>query len=131
LRSGGDRRDGLGEEGDRFLGDTVNPTARIQELCRQIGDPVIALADLIDRLELPPGIANARLAILGGAARAPLRFMRRRRRHEAPAARRPKAAESRERKRPPRCHDRDSRRIQRQLMDAVATEICRNDRPAV
>ena len=54
-----------------FLGDTVNTAARIQDLCRQTGDRVIASADLVDRLELPPGSPNARLAILGCAARAP------------------------------------------------------------
>ena len=33
-----------------FLGDTVNTTARIQELCRETGDRVLASADLVDRL---------------------------------------------------------------------------------
>ena len=47
-----------------FLGDTVNTTARIQELCRQTGDRVIASADLIDRLELPPGVAKRSLGDL-------------------------------------------------------------------
>ena len=44
-----------------FLGDTVNTTARIQEMCRQTGDRVLASADLIDRLELPFGIAKRSL----------------------------------------------------------------------
>ena len=47
-----------------FLGDTVNTAARIQELCRQTGDRVLASADLIDRLELPPGIAKHSLGDL-------------------------------------------------------------------
>ena len=47
-----------------FLGDTVNTTARIQELCRETGDRVLASADLIDRLELPPGIAKRSLGDL-------------------------------------------------------------------
>ena len=47
-----------------FLGDTVNTAARIQELCRQTGDRVIASADLIDRLELPPGVAKRSLGDL-------------------------------------------------------------------
>jgi adenylate cyclase len=47
-----------------FLGDTVNTTARIQELCRQTGDRVLASADLIDRLELPRGIAKRSLGDL-------------------------------------------------------------------
>src|ERR1700733_507813 len=47
-----------------FLGDTVNTTARIQELCRQTGDRVIASADLIDRLELPRGVAKRSLGDL-------------------------------------------------------------------
>jgi adenylate cyclase len=44
-----------------FLGDTVNTTARIQDLCRQTGDRVLASADLVDRLELPPGVAKRSL----------------------------------------------------------------------
>jgi len=44
-----------------FLGDTVNTTARIQEMCRQTGDRVLASADLIDQLELPPGVAKRSL----------------------------------------------------------------------
>ena len=47
-----------------FLGDTVNTAARIQELCRQTGDRVIASADLIDRLELPLGVAKGSLGDL-------------------------------------------------------------------
>jgi adenylate cyclase len=47
-----------------FLGDTVNTAARIQELCRQTGDRVIASAELIDRLELPAGIAKRSLGDL-------------------------------------------------------------------
>jgi adenylate cyclase len=47
-----------------FLGDTVNTTARIQELCRQTGDRVLASADLVDRLELPPGVAKRSLGDL-------------------------------------------------------------------
>ena len=47
-----------------FLGDTVNTTARIQELCRETGDRVLASADLIDRLELPRGIAERSLGDL-------------------------------------------------------------------
>ena len=47
-----------------FLGDTVNTTARIQDLCRQTGDRVLASAELIDRLELPDGIAKRPLGDL-------------------------------------------------------------------
>ena len=47
-----------------FLGDTVNTAARIQELCRQTGDRVLASADLVDRLELPPGVAKRSLGDL-------------------------------------------------------------------
>jgi adenylate cyclase len=47
-----------------FLGDTVNTTARIQDLCRQTGDRVLASAELIDRLELPPGVAKRSLGDL-------------------------------------------------------------------
>src|SRR5271163_3667641 len=48
-----------------FLGDTVNTAARIQELCRQTGDRVLASADLIDRLELPPDVAKRSLGGMG------------------------------------------------------------------
>lgn len=41
-----------------FLGDTVNTTARIQSLCRETGDMILASASLLDRLVLPPGIAK-------------------------------------------------------------------------
>jgi adenylate cyclase len=47
-----------------FLGDTVNTAARIQELCRETGDRVIASADLVDRLGLPAGIAKRSLGDL-------------------------------------------------------------------
>jgi adenylate cyclase len=47
-----------------FLGDTVNTAARIQELCRQTGDRVLASAELIDRLDLPAGIAKRSLGDL-------------------------------------------------------------------
>jgi adenylate cyclase len=47
-----------------FLGDTVNTAARIQDLCRETGDRVLASADLIDRLELPLGIAKRSLGDL-------------------------------------------------------------------
>src|SRR5580692_7034142 len=47
-----------------FLGDTVNTAARIQELCRETGDRVIASADLIDRLEPLAGIAKRSLGDL-------------------------------------------------------------------
>jgi adenylate cyclase len=47
-----------------FLGDTVNTAARIQELCRETGDRVIASAELIHRLELPAGIAKRSLGDL-------------------------------------------------------------------
>jgi adenylate cyclase len=47
-----------------FLGDTVNTAARIQQLCRETGDRVLASADLIDRLELPPGVVKRSLGDL-------------------------------------------------------------------
>jgi adenylate cyclase len=47
-----------------FLGDAVNTAARIQEFCRETGDRVLASADLIDRLELPPGVVRRSLGDL-------------------------------------------------------------------
>jgi adenylate cyclase len=47
-----------------FLGDTVNTAARIQDLCRQTGDRILASADLIDRLQLPLGIVKRSLGDL-------------------------------------------------------------------
>ena len=47
-----------------LLGDTVNTAARIQDLCRPTGDRILASADLIDRLELPPGIVKRSLGDL-------------------------------------------------------------------
>lgn len=47
-----------------FLGDTVNTTARIQEMCRKTGDRILASADLVARLGLPDGIAGRSLGDL-------------------------------------------------------------------
>jgi adenylate cyclase len=47
-----------------FLGDTVNTAARIQDFCRQTGDRVLASAELIDRLDLPRGVAKRSLGDL-------------------------------------------------------------------
>ncbi len=47
-----------------FLGDTVNTAARIQDLCRQTGDRILASADLVNRLELPPGVSKRSLGDL-------------------------------------------------------------------
>jgi len=47
-----------------FLGDTVNTAARIQDFCRVTGDRVLASADLVDRLELPQGVAKRSLGDL-------------------------------------------------------------------
>jgi|SRR5271166_432933 len=47
-----------------FLGDTVNTAARIQDFCRQTGDRMLASAELIDHLNLPPGIAKRSLGDL-------------------------------------------------------------------
>jgi adenylate cyclase len=40
-----------------LLGDTLNTAARLVDACRDSGEGVIASADLLDRLVLPPGIA--------------------------------------------------------------------------
>jgi adenylate cyclase len=47
-----------------FLGDTVNTTARIQDLFRQTGDRVLASAALLNLLELPFGITKRPLGDL-------------------------------------------------------------------
>jgi adenylate cyclase len=47
-----------------FLGDTVNTTARIAELCRATGHQVLASAALVDRIALPPEIAKRSLGDL-------------------------------------------------------------------
>ena len=51
----------VGEMGDQkqeivMLGDTVNTTARLEEACRDLGQPVLMSADLRQRLDLPPAI---------------------------------------------------------------------------
>jgi adenylate cyclase len=85
-----------------FLGDTVNTAARIQDMCRQTGDRVLASADLIDRLELPPGVAKRSLGDLrlrGKGADLALyaltRAPQRARRAEAAASREPAPEETR------------------------------------
>jgi adenylate cyclase len=40
-----------------FLGDTVNTTARIEEACRDLGHGILASEALMERLQLPAGIA--------------------------------------------------------------------------
>jgi adenylate cyclase len=47
-----------------FLGDTVNTAARIQDLCRQTGDRVLASAELVGRGQLPAGIVKRPLGDL-------------------------------------------------------------------
>jgi adenylate cyclase len=47
-----------------FLGDTVNTASRIQDLCRQTGDRILASADLIDLVQLPAGIVKRSLGDL-------------------------------------------------------------------
>ena len=47
-----------------LLGDTVNTAARIQDFCREAGDRVLASANLIDRLEILPGITKRSLGDL-------------------------------------------------------------------
>ncbi len=47
-----------------FLGDAVNTAARIQEFCRETNERVLASADLVDRLELPGGVAKRPLGDL-------------------------------------------------------------------
>ena len=114
-----------------FLGDTVNTAARIQELCRQTGDRVLASADLIDRLELPAGVAKRSLGDLrlrGKGADLALYALTK----TPPRAGRPTR----------RPQDRAGGNARRALVtgiskdsaainDGFATEICRNDRSAV
>ena len=85
-----------------FLGHTVNTAARIQDMCRQTGDRVLASADLIDRLELPPDVAKRSLGDLrlrGKGADLALyaltRAPQRARRGEAAASREPAPEETR------------------------------------
>jgi adenylate cyclase len=40
-----------------LLGGTLNTAARLVDVCRDSGESVIASADLLDRLVLPPGVA--------------------------------------------------------------------------
>jgi adenylate cyclase len=40
-----------------LLGDTLNTAARLVDACRDSGETVIASADLLDRLVLPPGVS--------------------------------------------------------------------------
>jgi adenylate cyclase len=44
-----------------FLGDTVNTGARIEEACRQTGHRLMASADLIDLIKLPPDVRTTSL----------------------------------------------------------------------
>ena len=48
-----------------FFGDTLNVTARLQELCKEIGRPLLVSADLLSRVRAGPDL---RVESLGGAA---------------------------------------------------------------
>jgi len=47
-----------------LLGDTLNTAARLVDACRDSGETVIASADLLDRLVLPPGVSARSLGQL-------------------------------------------------------------------
>jgi adenylate cyclase len=47
-----------------LLGDTLNAAARLVDACRESGESVIASADLLDRLVLPPGIEARSLGLI-------------------------------------------------------------------
>lgn len=47
-----------------LLGDTLNTAARLVDACRDSGETVIASADLLDRLVLPPDVAARSLGLI-------------------------------------------------------------------
>jgi adenylate cyclase len=47
-----------------LLGDTLNTAARLVDACRDSGESVIASADLLDRLVLPPGVVARSLGLI-------------------------------------------------------------------
>jgi adenylate cyclase len=47
-----------------LLGDTLNTAARLVDACRDSGESVIASTDLLERLELPPGVAARSLGLI-------------------------------------------------------------------
>lgn len=47
-----------------LLGDTLNTAARLVDVCCDSGESVIASADLLDRLVLPPGVAALSLGLI-------------------------------------------------------------------
>jgi adenylate cyclase len=47
-----------------MLGDTLNTAARLVDACRDSGESVIASVDLLDRLELPPGVTARSLGLV-------------------------------------------------------------------
>ena len=47
-----------------LLGDTLNTAARLVDACRDSGEAVIASADLLGRLVLPPGIAARSMGLI-------------------------------------------------------------------
>jgi class 3 adenylate cyclase len=48
-----------------FFGDTLNVTARLRELCKEVGRPLLVSADLLSRVRSGP---NLRVEALGGTA---------------------------------------------------------------
>jgi adenylate cyclase len=47
-----------------LLGDTLNTAARLVDACRESGELVIASADLLDQLALPPGVVARSLGLI-------------------------------------------------------------------
>jgi adenylate cyclase len=47
-----------------LLGDALNTAARLVDVCRDSGESVIASADLLDRLVLPPGVSARSLGLI-------------------------------------------------------------------
>jgi adenylate cyclase len=65
LRTGGGGRNGIGQEGDRAVwGHTLNTAARLVDVCRDSDESVVASAELLDRLVLPPDVAARSLGFI-------------------------------------------------------------------
>jgi adenylate cyclase len=47
-----------------LLGDMLNTAARLVDACGDSGESVIASADFLDRLVLPPGVAARSLGLI-------------------------------------------------------------------
>jgi adenylate cyclase len=68
---------GVVKQAIKFLGDTVNTTARIETACKKLGEPLLVSVDLVDRLGHPDEFAFEDIGLVSLRGKTePLRLFR-------------------------------------------------------